>query len=106
MKIKTEEENFWGKISTFIVDKRNAFFLFFIGLIIFSAFSLSWVEVNDNLIDYLPETTETRRGITIMEDEFITYASAKVMVSNITFEEGEKLAIRLGGYRGCIRCQL
>jgi len=29
MKIKTEEENFWGKISTFIVDKRNAFFLFF-----------------------------------------------------------------------------
>lgn len=100
MEKKENKKTFWEKIATFIVDKRNGFFLLFIGLIIFCIFSSQWVEVNDDLIDYLPETTETRQGITLMEDEFITYATAKIMVSNITLEEAETIAIKLEEVEG------
>lgn len=95
METKKDNKTFWEKLATFIVDKRNGFFLIFIGLIIFCVFSSQWVEVNDNLIDYLPETTETRQGITLMDDEFITYASAKVMISNITLEEAQDIEQKL-----------
>lgn len=91
MDIQKHKKTFWDKIATFIVDKRNAFFLLFIGLIIFCIFSSQWILVNDSLIDYLPETTETRQGITLMEEEFVTYATAKVMVSNITLEEARDI---------------
>lgn len=101
-KMGTRENNkaLIEKMATFIVDKRNAFFFIFIGLIIFSLFSSQWVSVNDDLIDYLPEDTETRQGITLMEEEFLTYATADVMVSNITLEEAEKVAVKLEAIEG------
>ncbi|MGF7059885.1 efflux RND transporter permease subunit [Brassicibacter mesophilus] len=80
------------KISTQIVDKRNAFFLIYTLLVIFCFFSRSWVVVNNDITSYLPETTETRQGLIIMEEEFITYGTAKVMISNITYEHA--LAIK------------
>lgn len=94
------KKSFWEKIATFIVEKRNGFFLLFIVLGIFCIFSSQWVVVNDDLVDYLPETTETRQGITIMEEEFLTYASAKLMVSNITYEESEKIHMILKEIEG------
>lgn len=44
--------------------------------LIFSLFSQGWVKVCNDLTQYLPENTETRQGLTIMEDEFITYGTA------------------------------
>jgi predicted RND superfamily exporter protein len=75
------------KISTQIVDKRNAFFLLYTILLVFCIFSKSWVNVNDDITTYLPETTETRQGLNIMNKEFLTYGTAKVMISNITYEQ-------------------
>ena len=77
------------KIAEFIIDKRNLFFLLYIAAIVFSAFSAGWVGVCNDLTEYLPESTETRQGLTIMEDEFVTYATAKVMVMNISYAEAE-----------------
>ncbi|QUH18641.1 efflux RND transporter permease subunit [Alkaliphilus sp. B6464] len=94
------KKTFWENMATFIVDKRNGFFLLFIGLIIFCVFSSQWVFVNNNLTDYLPENTETRKGLTLMENEFITYAAAKIMVSNITYEEAENIAVQLENIEG------
>ena len=64
------------KTAAFIVDKRKGFYLIYILLIIFSFFSSGWVSVNNNITDYLSEETETRRGLTLMDDEFVTYATA------------------------------
>ena len=50
-----KSDNFMTKLATFIVDKRNLFFLIFAILIIFSAFSRSWVNVENDLTAYLPE---------------------------------------------------
>ena len=54
--------------------------------------SISRVKVNEDITAFLPEDTETRQGLTIMEDEFITYGTADIMISNITYETAQKLA--------------
>ena len=47
------------KLSTFIVDKRNLFFLLTIIMIIFSVFSRNWANVENDLTAYLPDDSET-----------------------------------------------
>lgn len=94
-KAQEQDSNVMIKISSFIVDKRNLFFLIYIILTIFSAFSRNWVQVENSLAAYLPDTTETRRGMDLMEEEFVTYGTAKFMVSNITYEEAEELAEKI-----------
>ncbi len=74
-------------ICAFIVDKRNLFFLIYAILMIFSFFSQKWVSVENDLAAYLSEDTETRRTMDMMEEEYTTFGSAKVMVSNITLRE-------------------
>ena len=81
-----DDAGFMVKVATFIVDKRNLFFLIFGIAIIFSLVSSSWVKVEDALSAYLPDSTETSKGLSRMENEFITYGSAKIMVTNITYE--------------------
>lgn len=83
------------KIATFIVDKRKGFYLVYILIIIFSLFAMNWVKVNNDLTDYLPAETETRRGLTVMNKEFKTYGTAEVMVDNIAYDDAEKLCEKL-----------
>ncbi|MBR5360943.1 MAG: MMPL family transporter, partial [Lachnospiraceae bacterium] len=79
------------KICGFIVDKRNLFFLIFILLGIFSAFSRNWVGVENSLASYLPQSTETKQGLDIMDEQFVTYGSCKVMIANISYKQAEKI---------------
>ena len=87
-----EEGNFMVKVATFIVDRRNLFFLLFGIAIIFSVVAMNWVEVENDLSAFLPGTTETRQGLDLMEEEFITYGTAKAMVTNINQDEAQELA--------------
>ncbi|MDE6918034.1 MAG: RND transporter, partial [Lachnospiraceae bacterium] len=86
-----EDGGFMIKAATFIVDRRNLFFLLFGIALIFSVVSMNWVLVENALSAYLPETTETSRGLDRMEEQFITYGTAKVMVTNIPYEEADKI---------------
>lgn len=81
-----DDAGFMVKVATFIVDKRNLFFLIFGIAIIFSLVSSGWVKVENALSAYLPDSTETSKGLSRMENEFVTYGSAKIMVTNITYE--------------------
>ena len=49
-------------------------------------------KVNDDITAFLPADTDTRRGLTVMEEEFVTYADAKVMLANTTYERAEAVA--------------
>ena len=84
----TEKKNggFLEKISTFIVDRRNLFFLLYAIAIVFCIFSMNWVDVENDVTVYLPEDTETRQGLVAMNENFTTFATAQIMVSNITYE--------------------
>ena len=79
------------KICGFIVDKRNLFFLLFGLLIIFSAVSRNWVKVENSMSYYLPGTTETRQGLDLMEEEFITYGTCNVTVANVSYAQAEDI---------------
>lgn len=83
------------KICGFIVDKRNLFFLLFGILIIFSAISRNWVGVENSMAYYLPASAETKQGLDLMDEEFVTYGACNVMVANVSYEQAEKIGERL-----------
>ena len=93
-------ESFMVKLSTFIVDKRNLFFLITIILVIFSMFSRNWVEVENDLTFYLPEDSETKKALNVMDGEFTTYGTAEVMVANIAYEDAERMLDDLKEIKG------
>ncbi len=100
MEEKKQKKNPMESLATFIVDKRNLFFLIYIAAFIFSIFAKSWVKVDNELTDYLPETTETRQGLDIMNNNFITYGTSRIMISNITYPQAEALVDQIEAVKG------
>ena len=90
-----ENGNFMIKIATFIVDRRNLFFLLFGIAIIFSLVSMNWVSVENAMSAYLPDTTETSKGLNVMEEEFITYGTAELLIANISYEDALNISEEL-----------
>ena len=88
-------ESFMLKLARFIVDKRNLVFLVVIIGLIFSVFSRSWVQVENDLTAYLPADSETRQALDVMDEQFTTFGTASVMVANLplagAFDLQEKL---------------
>ena len=89
--VPKKPNSFMEKMATFIVDKRTLFFLLYIFALVFSLFSMNWVEVENDVTNYLPEDTETRQGIVAMNENFPTIATARIMVRNVTYETAEDL---------------
>ena len=85
-------------IATGIVNARFAILAVFAIVCVYCVLSIGRVKVNDDLTAFLPDTTQTRRGLTIMEKEFTTYGTADVMISNITCPIAQKLADEISGY--------
>lgn len=79
-------------VATFIVERRALFYIVFLAALIFCALSVGRVQINSDITAFLPAETETRRGLSIMESEFKAYGSARVMVSNISYDRAEQLA--------------
>lgn len=84
-----------GKLAALIVDKRKAFYLFYIIAGIFCAISTGWTKVNNDITSYLPDSSETRIGLDLMNDQFMTYGSGSIMLDNVTFEKAEEIASEL-----------
>jgi len=90
-KTTNQDGNFMLTLAGFIVDKRNLIFLLVIIGFIFSAFSTGWIEVENDLKEFLPDDSESRMGLDVMEDQFITYGTAQVMVANISLNKANDL---------------
>lgn len=95
-----EKPGFIESLSALIVDKRKAFYLIYIGLTILCVFSRSWVDVNNELTSYLPVDTETRQGLTVMEAEFVTFGTNRIMVDNSPSAQTKELAERIAAVPG------
>ena len=99
--MQTEKNNFMTRLAGFVVDRRRWILALFVGMFVFSAFSLRWISVEEDITYYLPDDAEAKRGLFIMEEEFTTYGTAQVMVEDISPEEAKSLSDRLaGGGRG------
>ncbi len=84
---KEAPNGFFQKLARFIVDKRYLFFLLYGFAVMFCLFAMNWVKVENDVTTYLPDDTETRQGLTAMNENFSTYAMAELMISNITYED-------------------
>ena len=88
------------KLAELIVNNRKLLMVVFIAAAIGSAIMSSHVEVVQELTDYLPEDTETRQGVDLMDAEFTTFGTAKVMISNVTYEEAKDIVEQLKDIKG------
>ena len=100
MSEKKQSDSLIMKISSVIVDKRNLFFLLFIIAIVFSIFSKKWVRVENDLTAYLPIQSETRKGLDLMEEEFITFGMAQFAIANISYEEAGRIYDKIVAVKG------
>ena len=97
---EAKQNNFMVKLATFIVDKRNLFFLITVIALIFSGFSRNWVQVENELTAFLPDDAETKLALDVMEEQFTTYGTARVMAANVTYSEAAELADALAEIDG------
>ena len=81
------------KITDFIINKRHFILILFIILSIVSAFMSKKVNINYDIAEYLPNTSETRIGMDIMEKEFkeIKSSSLDVMFEDLQGDKKEKI---------------
>ena len=91
MEEKQTDASFMVKLATWIVDKRNLIFLVTVIGLLFSAVSRNWVEVENDLTAFLPEESDTKQALNVMDGQFTTFGSADVMVANVTYDEAEAL---------------
>ena len=84
------------RLARFIVKAHWLFLLLFLAAIVFSVFSLRWVHVENDVTAYLPDDAEAKRGLSIMDEEFTTFGTARVMVKDISYDQAKRLAKQLG----------
>lgn len=97
---KKKKGNLWLTVATFIVNKRKAIEILFVLAIIYSVLCINKVQVNQDITSYLPADSETRQGLSIMDEQFMTYGSAKVMLANVTFNQADSLVNSLENVDG------
>lgn len=81
------------KITDFIVDHRNMILILFIILSGLSLYLGTKVNINSDISKYLPKTSETRKGMDIMEDNFdeIKSSTLNIMFEDLSNEEKEEM---------------
>ena len=100
MEEKKEKGNFWLILANFIVNKRKAFLVLFAIACVYCAFCMNKTTVNQDITKYLPADSETRIGLTLMDEQFVTYGNARIMVSNITWSDADALVTNLEQVKG------
>ena len=81
------KEKFLITLGNIITKYRYLFLAIFSVLFVIGLINLNNVKINESLTDYLPEKTETKEGIKIMEKEYGTLISIDVMLENVSKEE-------------------
>ena len=95
---KADRADLMHRIAGTIIRFYFPIILVFLAAAAYCALSLGRVRVNSDLTYFLPGDTETRQGLTVMEENFITYASEDVMVANITPRMAKELAEEIRTY--------
>lgn len=84
-----KEKTLTDRIIETVVYRRTRIEKFFILLIVFSLFCLPMVEINYDLTEYLPVSTETKQGIDLMEREFGYPGTARVLIRDVSVYEAK-----------------
>lgn len=90
------------KVTDFIIEKRNIFLILFVLLAGISLYLSKNVRINEDIMEYLPKSSETKIGNDIMSKEFSKQETSilNVMFKNLSEEEKEKTLIHLNSIKG------
>jgi len=90
------------KITDFIVKHRLAFLFVFIFISLFSLYISIKVNINDDIMKYLPKNSETKIGKDIMDKEFkeLDSTSINVMFKNLSKKEKAETLEKLENIKG------
>ncbi|NLC67791.1 MAG: MMPL family transporter [Clostridiaceae bacterium] len=97
---KNQKRKLTARFAAFVVDKRALFLFIFAALCVFSIFSSSWVQVEQDLAAFLADDAETKKGLKVMQEEFVTYGMTNIMIANISYEQAELIAERMKSVKG------
>ena len=86
-----KKKNVMCQIASGIVRWRLVILLLFLIAAVYCALSVGKVRVNSDLTVFLADSTETRQGLTIMEDDFVTFASEDLRKSSTVSGRNPKL---------------
>ena len=98
--MKQEKATFSQRLAGFIVDKRSVFFIIYLFVLAFCMISMKWTVVENDVTVYLPEDSETRLGVEAMNNNFVSFGTARIMVKNVTPETAQALADKIGKVSG------
>ena len=102
MSAKRKNNSFMEKLAKWIVEKRSLIFLLYVAALVFSVIGVGWVQIENDVTVYLPEGTETRLGVEAMNENFAAFGTARVMVSNVTYETAEELSRQVAEVEGIL----
>lgn len=84
-----------NKFSNFVVKYRYVFLGLFFALLVASGVLMTFVKVNYDLTEYLPDGSNTKESIALMEKEFGATGTSSVMISNISEDDAESYADKI-----------
>ena len=82
------------KLTDFIINKRYFILFLFLILTIISALLSSKVKITYDIAEYLPNTSETRIGMDIMEEEFSENETSTLNLMFENLSDDEKVSIK------------
>ena len=87
------------KAAAFLVDKRRVFLCLFLALAAACLLLAGKVNINYDLAKYLPDDSDMKQGLALMEQEFGETASSqlRIMFSGLAEEEKPEIYERLSG---------
>ena len=99
-KMEARSGNFLYRMSEIIVDRRKIIFLVVIAGVIFSLFSMGWVEIENDMASFLPDKSDSKVAVDVMNEEFTLFGTAQIMVANVTLEEAYEIQETLSDVDG------
>ena len=83
------------KLAGFIVDKRYWIFSVFIILTVLSIVAIFFVNVNSDIMSYLPEKAEMTQGLHFMQGTFNMQGDAEVGVDGVNYEQMSEIMAKV-----------
>ncbi len=93
------------RFAEFVVGKYKLFFIIFGALCVFSVFAMGWTEVENDVAAYLPDSYEAKQGLDIMDKEFKTYGSAKILLEDIDETRAAEISGEISAVEGVESCE-
>ena len=88
------------RITDFIVKYRIMFLVIFAILAIFNIYLSTKVNINEDVLKYLPESSETKQGKDIMEEDFPKQDSSTLNVMFKNLDDKSKMLMNLSSIDG------